>query len=277
MNIIDKDLKFISDMQYDNKPTIIVLHHAASSCCSIEEIHYWHLQKGWSGCGYHFFVRKDGLVYKGREENIVGAHCKNHNTGSIGICAEGDYSKETMTKLQKEAIVELCEYLIGKYEIKNIYGHKELGVIECPGEKYPLQEIKEEAKSNVNLGNSYSGYLIKENSNKFDWNVVKIQRRLVELGYNIGLCGADGYFGGDTEKAVREFQGDVGIVVDGVVGKVVWVKVYLLAPRNIVVYFSEFSFWVKHYLVQNLIKIHKLKKLYNYLKTSGLYIQKFLI
>jgi N-acetyl-anhydromuramyl-L-alanine amidase AmpD len=226
MNIIDKDLKFMSDMQYNNKPNTIVLHHAASSSCSIEEIHYWHLQKGWSGCGYHFFVRKDGSVYKGREENIVGAHCKNHNTGSIGICAEGDYSKEDMPKLQKEAIVELCEYLMGKYEIKNIYGHKELGVTECPGNNYPLDEIKEEIKGNVELSGSYPGYLIKKNSKKFDWNVVKLQRQLVNLGYDIGHCGADGYFGGDTEKAVMEFQEDVGIVVDGVVGKISWGKLF---------------------------------------------------
>ncbi|SHH24363.1 peptidoglycan recognition protein family protein [Clostridium grantii] len=226
MNIIDRDLKFMSDMSHGNKANNIVLHHAASSNCSIEEIHYWHLQKGWSGCGYHFFVRKDGSIYKGREENIVGSHCKNHNTNSIGICAEGDYSKEEMPGIQKEAIVEVCEYLMGKYEIENIYGHKELGVTECPGGNYPLAEIKEKVKDNVKLGSSYPGYLIKKDSHKFDWNVVKIQRHLVELGYDVGACGADGYFGGDTEKAVREFQGDVGIDVDGVVGKISWGKLF---------------------------------------------------
>ena len=226
MNIIDRNLKFMSDLQHGNKPNTIVLHHAASSNCSIEEIHYWHLQKGWSGCGYHFFVRKDGSVYKGREENIVGAHCKNHNTGSIGICAEGDYSKETMPMLQKEAVVELCEYLMDKYEIINIYGHKELDPTECPGGKYPFQEIKEEATRNIKLGSSYPGYLIKRNSSNFDLNVVKVQQHLVELGYDIGHCGADGYFGVATEKAVREFQGDVGIDVDGVVGNITWGKLF---------------------------------------------------
>jgi N-acetyl-anhydromuramyl-L-alanine amidase AmpD len=48
-----------------------------------------------------------------------------------------------MPKIQKEAVVEICEYLMGKYEIKNIYGHKEVGVTECPRENCPLQEIKE--------------------------------------------------------------------------------------------------------------------------------------
>jgi N-acetyl-anhydromuramyl-L-alanine amidase AmpD len=131
-----------------------------------------------------------------------------------------------MPKLQKEAIIEVCEYLMGKYEIKNIFGHKELGVTACPGGKYSLQEIKEEARNNIKLVSSYPGYLIKRNSGKFDWNVVKIQQHLVELGYDVGHYGADGYFGGDTEKAVREFQGDVGIVVDGVVGIISWGKLF---------------------------------------------------
>ncbi|WP_073340991.1 peptidoglycan-binding domain-containing protein [Clostridium grantii] len=38
------------------------------------------------------------------------------------------------------------------------------------------------------------------------------------LERDVGRCGADGYFGGDTEKAVRKFQGYVGVGVDGVVG-----------------------------------------------------------
>jgi peptidoglycan hydrolase-like protein with peptidoglycan-binding domain len=61
--------------------------------------------------------------------------------------------------------------------------------------------------------------------NRF-WNVVKIQRQLVELGYDVEHCGTDGYFGGDTEKAVREFQGGIGIVVDGVVGKITWGRLF---------------------------------------------------
>ncbi|WP_278336949.1 hypothetical protein [Clostridium grantii] len=43
----------------------------------------------------------------------------------------------------------------------------------------------------MNLVGSYPGYLIKKDSHKFDWNVVKIQRHLVELGYDVGHCGAD--------------------------------------------------------------------------------------
>lgn len=45
-----------------------------------------------------------------------------------------------------------------------------------------------------------------------------LQYRLVELGYNIGKCGIDGSFGYDVEKAVKQYQKDHGLKVDGRVG-----------------------------------------------------------
>ena len=45
-----------------------------------------------------------------------------------------------------------------------------------------------------------------------------LQRRLIELGYSCGSCGVDGSFGYDTLDAVKRFQRDKGIAVDGHVG-----------------------------------------------------------
>ena len=46
-----------------------------------------------------------------------------------------------------------------------------------------------------------------------------LQTRLVELGYSIGSYGIDGIFGNDTLKAVKKFQKDKSLVVDGLVGE----------------------------------------------------------
>ena len=43
----------------------IVLHHAEASTCTAEQVDQWHKENGWSGIGYHFFVRKDGRIYRG--------------------------------------------------------------------------------------------------------------------------------------------------------------------------------------------------------------------
>ena len=51
-----------------------------------------------------------------------------------------------------------------------------------------------------------------------------LQLALVAYEYNIGKYGADGEFGLDTENAVKRFQKNSGIEVDGIVGKDTWSK-----------------------------------------------------
>ena len=66
MQIIRKNTNWASPLFKRNKTNRIILHHAQAKTCSVEDIHQWHLKKGWSGIGYHFLVRKDGTIYQGR-------------------------------------------------------------------------------------------------------------------------------------------------------------------------------------------------------------------
>jgi murein L,D-transpeptidase YcbB/YkuD len=56
-------------------------------------------------------------------------------------------------------------------------------------------------------------------------DVKMLQNRLLDLGYN-GVGAADGKFGPKTDTAVRAFQGDNGLVVDGIVGKKTWTALW---------------------------------------------------
>ncbi|MBB5124220.1 serine/threonine-protein kinase [Streptomyces griseoloalbus] len=52
--------------------------------------------------------------------------------------------------------------------------------------------------------------------------VVQVQCMLTERGYGVGRSGVDGQFGKDTMSAVRRFQSDQGLDVDGDVGAKTW-------------------------------------------------------
>lgn len=85
-----------------------------------------------------------------------------------------------------EAVVEMCKYLTGKYPIKHIYGHRAFAKTDCPGNKFPLEEIISEVFNDSKANAPYPGYLIKKNNNKYDENIVRIQKRLMQLGYDVG-------------------------------------------------------------------------------------------
>ncbi|WP_185750688.1 peptidoglycan-binding protein [Clostridium sp. KNHs214] len=139
MNIIETEVsRRLKGLPHNNYPSRIVLHHAEATNCTVEDIDRWHRGRGWQGIGYHYFVRKDGQIYKGRPDYTMGAHCLHNNTNTIGICAEGKYMVETMPEVQKQAIISLCKSL----GIKDIKGHRELNSTDCPGRNYPLEEIR---------------------------------------------------------------------------------------------------------------------------------------
>ena len=55
--------------------------------------------------------------------------------------------------------------------------------------------------------------------------VKQLQDMLQKLGYNLGICGVDGDYGTQTEKAVKEFQRDKGLAQDGVCGPKTWAAI----------------------------------------------------
>lgn len=56
--------------------------------------------------------------------------------------------------------------------------------------------------------------------------VKRLQAALIEKGYSCGTSGVDGSFGPDTDAAVRKFQTDRGLEVDGIVGLMTQTALY---------------------------------------------------
>lgn len=142
MKICEIDWKWKSGLSSRAKTNYVVLHHAAAKACSPYQVDSWHKANGWSGIGYHYFVRKDGTIYRGRPEWATGAHAQGKNHESIGICAEGNYDEEyIMPDAQKDSIQELLRDIKLRYPNTTVKGHKNVGATSCPGKYYPLSEM----------------------------------------------------------------------------------------------------------------------------------------
>lgn len=56
--------------------------------------------------------------------------------------------------------------------------------------------------------------------------VKKLQQSLIDAGYNVGSSGADGIYGSNTAAAVKKYQQDNGLTVDGIAGEQTLGKLY---------------------------------------------------
>lgn len=76
-----------------NEPDKVILHCSATpdsgDYVGAAQIDDWHKDRGWNGIGYHWVIRRSGLVEPGRPEDVQGAHARGHNKNSLGICLVG--------------------------------------------------------------------------------------------------------------------------------------------------------------------------------------------
>ena len=119
----------------------IIIHCSATregqhiDAATIDE---WHKQRGWKGIGYHYIVLLDGIIEYGRPVKDIGAHCKGHNSKSIGVCyiggveQDGTTPKDTRTCEQKEALKLLIRVLKLLHPDATIYGHRDFANKACP-------------------------------------------------------------------------------------------------------------------------------------------------
>lgn len=215
-------LKFAGQLKPRPVTNGIVIHHVAALTATPQQIHEWHLKRGWLGAGYHVYVRKDGSVWELRPLWAVGAHAEGVNDESIGVCAEGMYHPSDsqpydreMPQQQFEALVKVVKDLMAEYpSIKWIKGHNQVegAATACPGSLFPLQEIVRAATISPNV--KEVDVMKKGDQGPM---VERLQRLLIALGYQLPKHGVDGIFGYETEAAVNAFKKSVGLPQNGIV------------------------------------------------------------
>lgn len=140
MNIMEQDYKWNGSLINRTKTKYIILHHRGGNG-DVQSIHKGHLANGWTGIGYHFYVRKDGTVYRGRPLYATGSHCEGFNSNSVGVCFEGNFQNETMSDKQAQAGRELIKYLKSLYPGIDVKKHEDFNSTLCPGKNFPFTDL----------------------------------------------------------------------------------------------------------------------------------------
>lgn len=102
------------------------------------EIDRWHRARGFRRIGYHYVVRLDGTVEKGRPEDEIGAHCLGENARSLGVCYIGGINRDTLkpkdtrTAAQRIALRKLVRELQARHPGATVHGHYEFAAKACP-------------------------------------------------------------------------------------------------------------------------------------------------
>lgn len=141
------------------RTTRVIFHHSLSARdVDIKEITSWHKARGIEPVGYHYYIRKNGLIEAGRDHTEVGAHAKGKNSDSIGVCLSGDFRTEPPTAAQVLAAHDLYVCLCLKYGPLVVDFHRDLTDNPCPGPMLQragfedgLLAAWEEAKEMANL------------------------------------------------------------------------------------------------------------------------------
>lgn len=144
VDVIHKSYKWAHPLSLRlGDPGGCVLHHSASRVASPADIHRWHLGRGYCGIGYHFVVRKNGKVYRGRPTWAMGGHTLGYNHW-LGIVAEGDFTREKMPEKQRISLQRLCAQLARQYRGLRFEPHRAMpdNATVCPGGNYPLAKIR---------------------------------------------------------------------------------------------------------------------------------------
>jgi hypothetical protein len=182
----------------------VTIHHTAGTNsysraqapAIVKGIQLFHVQgNGWNDIGYNFLVDRFGTIYEGRfggvDKNVVGAHARGFNTGSVGIALLGTYGSTTPSAAAQDAVARLIAWRLDlahvdpagsttaissgseRYRsgirvlLRNVSGHRDTGATSCPGDSLyaRLGTLASKARS-IGLPKIYEP-LVEEDANVF--------------------------------------------------------------------------------------------------------------
>lgn len=125
--------------------------------------------------------------------------------GHIGVYVGNGLCVECTPAWTNNVQITACNRNVSGYNRRNWTKHGKLPWVTYTGKNDESIKPKTPTKRELHLGDTGE-------------DVKALQKDLIELGYDLGSWGADGDFGAATDKAVRNFQSEHKLDVDGWVG-----------------------------------------------------------
>ena len=207
---------------------------------SIDVVREWHVKdRGWNDVGYHYFIRRDGTLEIGRSLERTPAAQRGNNTGALAICLHG-LASSRFSKAQYRTLIELATRIEEAYGgMVSFHGHCEVSSKSCPVFPYravlgldnhgamvfqptdspsfaDAADFSSDADGEEVDGQASFPML---NLTSHGTMVTRLQNLLSREGF---LLEEDGLFGQATRDAVKEFQRQHQLRVDGIVGPRTW-------------------------------------------------------
>ena len=188
------------------------VHRVFIHCSASDHIHHdniktmktWHLGRGFSDIGYHFFIQKDGTLEYGRGIEKTPAAQKGHNLNTLAICMHG-LKEENFTEAQFDTLKKLATQIEHNYENISFHGHCEVSKKACPVFNYKkVLDLDIYGSLNKNVG------LLQQIKSKKaeDLPELKLGSRgeAVELLQKLLFIKIDGIFGPQTSRSIKDFK-----------------------------------------------------------------------
>lgn len=222
------------------KPQLIVHHDGkmlirpsasfADECALMRRIERYHsVDNGWNGIAYtDVLMPYSARIFQGRGFGRTGSHVPGQNSSSLGlfIPVNGDEYEPTPEVIEAFHWYRAEAIRLGHLAKKHVVrGHQDYNKPECPGDRVYRALVREVdvmsvptfrdfARAHPTLRQGKGG----KAAQRWEQDLVRLlQSRLHKLGY-LEERHITGFFGPLTDGAVRRYQANRRLTVDGVVG-----------------------------------------------------------
>lgn len=227
LNIIETNLTPSKEMEKNIAICTIIVDSTNTDSASIYELNDEAKNKGLAMFTHHYYITKDGKIFRGRQESYKPDIDTKFNLNCIGILLEGNFNKDNVNILQFNNLMALIYDICARnpYIESSIFTHSELNPEEfsyTPGRLFPFVDFRNrlyrnflnmtETATDIN-GDLYYIYgsraLEYQIPNMVGSDIYQLKVFLIRLGYRIEPL--DGIYDTNLKEIVIRYCKDFNI------------------------------------------------------------------